>query len=240
MLSLPDAAAAPNVTANDEDDATRMLSLPDAAAPPPGTPARGTATPGVSAAEKPRVAEVAKAEPPKPPAVQPALPVKPSSAVTLARKKPSQEVTGQTRIVPRVTAPNRKGSDLPRLLMLMAGAGVAGFVASQVMNARRATAPASPAAIATTHAAFEEKGARAAVVAALSAAGSACQPPVQSGNEIVASVWFQASGRVSRAKVEDPLGQTETGLCIVQRLHDLAIAPFDGAPVTLSARVVVP
>jgi hypothetical protein len=122
----------------------------------------------------------------------------------------------------------------------MGAAAVGGFVLSQIMNARRAAeAPVATSAPARARP-FDEKGARAATVAALNAAGTQCRPPVQPGGEIVASVWFVSSGRVSRAKIDDPLGQTATGACIAKRLSNVLINPFEGDAVSLSARVVVP
>jgi hypothetical protein len=79
-----------------------------------------------------------------------------------------------------------------------------------------------------------------ALVAAANTAGPACQIEGQPGFDLVVNVRFLPTGHATDSKVEGPVGQTQTGLCIARRFDQVTINAFAGEPVALSARVVVP
>ena len=84
---------------------------------------------------------------------------------------------------------------------------------------------------------FDASAARTAITSAASAAAS-CGTDDASGTVLVA-VTFAASGRVTRANVQQNGLGPSVGSCVARSFYGLTIPPFDGDPITVTKHVAV-
>lgn len=82
---------------------------------------------------------------------------------------------------------------------------------------------------------------RAAVAIAAAARGAAsCLGEDDLRRTMAVSVTFASSGRATRATIDGgPHRGTAVGSCVAQRLRSAAVAPFEGAPVTIRTSITV-
>lgn len=104
---------------------------------------------------------------------------------------------------------------------------------SQMFAAGVESAQKTGGPVAADHPPFDADAARKAVAAQLTKV-AACRDAGSPVGQTSAAITFEPSGKVSGVTVGAPFAGTSTGTCMVTAFKEVLVAPFSGAPATVS------